>query len=899
MPALTLWNTQTAIDGNEGAVIGLVNGGYAVVYSDGFQVYVQRYDGAGDAAGAPSTFAISGIRFPEAALTVIGQPVLVAPDQAGASIDILPLTPGLELLTTGSIPITTLLGGSVDVQPLPGGGFAIAWSARIDALDPTSVNVYFQLFDDAATPASAVLRANVNVAGSQINPSMAVLDDGAIVLVWRDTSAGSQARIFEADGTARTGELPTPDADGAPLPPEISALADGGFVLAWRQSGNAYVQRYDAQGNAGPTVVVGAATAGGALGSPVDVLGLPDGGFVVASLSDSPVDGARVVLTRFDADGAPYGDPLEVLAAPASAAAFTGPSLSLMADGRIAVSVMNSDFDEMQTVIVDPRESGVGLTGTGLADDFWGTDFGDTMMGGGGNDLLRGDAGNDRLDGGSGADHLVGGAGNDTYVVDSAGDVVDELAGEGIDTVETARASYALGADVERLVGTWTRSQTLTGNALDNRITGGVANDHLYGLAGLDQLIGGLGADVMEGGAGDDIYYVDDAGDVVIEAGGEGADQVRATVTVTLAANVESLVLEGAGNIGGTGNSLANTLDGNSGANVMLGGGGADLIKGHGGADSLDGEGGADQLLGGDGADTLVGGADADRLQGDAGADLLLGGTGADILEGGSEVDTLHGEDGTDQLFGDAGADVLYGGADNDRLDGGAGADRMEGGAGDDNYFVDNVFDQIVELAAEGVDTVRASIGWTLGEQVERLVLDGTAGLAGTGNGLANILTGNGAGNSLLGLAGSDQLFGGGGDDLLDGGAGGDMLSGAAGRDVFRFGADAVLASTLGGLFETDQVVDLDFAGGDRVDLTGIDADIGTAGEQAFAFVSAFSGQAGQAVLSYVAASSCTLLRLDVDGDGLADLQVRFTGDATGGAVLTGLEPAGQGGWLL
>ena len=36
--------------------------------------------------------------------------------------------------------------------------------------------------------------------------------------------------------------------------------------------------------------------------------------------------------------------------------------------------------------------------------------------------------------------------GNDTYIVDSAGDVVTEAAGEGTDTVNTNLGSYTLGA---------------------------------------------------------------------------------------------------------------------------------------------------------------------------------------------------------------------------------------------------------------------------------------------------------------------------------------------------------------------------------------------------------------------------------------------------------------------
>lgn len=210
--------------------------------------------------------------------------------------------------------------------------------------------------------------------------------------------------------------------------------------------------------------------------------------------------------------------------------------------------------------------------------------------------VLTGNAGNNTLNGGSGNDTMIGGGGDDLYVVDTTGDVITESADEGVDTVQSS-VTYTLGANVENLTLSGTSSRNGTGNALDNVLIGNSAVNTLTGGAGNDILNGGAGSDKLVGGVGDDLYIVDATGDVVTENADEGSDTVQSSVTYTLGANVESLILTGSANRNGTGNSLANTLIGNSGNNTLNGGAGNDI---------LDGGAGADILIGGSGSDTYI-----------------------------------------------------------------------------------------------------------------------------------------------------------------------------------------------------------------------------------------------------------------------------------------------------
>ncbi len=190
--------------------------------------------------------------------------------------------------------------------------------------------------------------------------------------------------------------------------------------------------------------------------------------------------------------------------------------------------------------------------------------------------VIIGNGGDNILDGGAGADILLGGGGNDVFVVDDIGDAISEDADAGTDTV-VSFVSIALAPNVENLV--------LAGSSAINGVGNTQANT-IIGNGGDNILDGGAGADILLGGGGNDVFVVDDIGDAISEDADAGTDTVVSFVSITLAPNVENLVLTGSSAINGVGNTQANTIIGNSGDNVLVGGAGADTLIGAQGSDT-------------------------------------------------------------------------------------------------------------------------------------------------------------------------------------------------------------------------------------------------------------------------------------------------------------------------
>ena len=568
------------------------------------------------------------------------------------------------------------------------------------------------------------------------------------------------------------------------------------------------------------------------------------------------------------------------------------------------------------------------LTGSSALDGT-GNSLDNTVTGNSAANTLSGLDGNDKLDGGAGADHLIGGLGDDIYVVDNASDIVTELANEGTDTIQSTITISALAANIENLTLIGSGIIDGTGNALDNVITGNSKANVLSGLAGNDWLSGGTGDDTMYGGIGDDTYEVNATGDVTFENAGEGTDTVRSTIAWTLGTNLENLTLTGLSKVNGYGNAVDNVILGNIVANTLYGYDGNDYLDAGRGGDKMFGGAGNDTYvvnettdvvteLANEGTDSVQSsitytlGANLENLTltgtsglngtGNALDNIITGNLGSNVLTGGAGNDTYYiqniadsivenANEGTETVYssvthtletnvenltltgtlaadatGNALNNILVGNSGENVLDGQAGADSMTGGAFNDTYIVDDVGDTVTELANEGIDSVQSSIAYTLGANVENLTLTGTA-LNGTGNELDNTLEGNSQNNVLLGAAGADSLYGSDGNDTINGGTGADFLTGGIGNDTFVFSSISDSGTVDGA---RDIIIDFT-SGEDVINLSAIDANLGTSGDQAFVLDTNGTFVAGE--IAFTQVGSDLYVSLYQDSSGVAAMQ--------------------------
>ncbi|TIP29034.1 MAG: hypothetical protein E5X67_08675 [Mesorhizobium sp.] len=389
--------------------------------------------------------------------------------------------------------------------------------------------------------------------------------------------------------------------------------------------------------------------------------------------------------------------------------------------------------------------------------------------------------------------------------------VTTDVSADGKSTsVVTANATTGTGTTTGvgvEFIATGTTNDTITGSAGVDHIQGGAGVDTINGGTGHDVIDGGTGADTLRGNIGYDTYIVDDAGDQVVEAAGEGTDTVLSSVTYTISdADVENLTLTGATAINATGNSSNNVLTGNSAANSLSGGSGSDSLYGGAGNDSL---------AGGKDNDTLVGGSGNDYLNGQENADVYVfqRGDGSDTLEDIVSVATTASADvSAAQAFGVSASGTVNtwvggyywqtstnsllkladGGNDSLTLTGGITADNLAfawAGVGQDNLVISIAGGPAGESITINQQAIAAA-------KIEKLTFDdlGTMNSA-VATAVGATLTGTSGDEILFGVGGNETINGGGGNDAFYGGAGNDIVNGnnsifwTGGADTFYGGA--------------------------------------------------------------------------------------------------------------
>jgi Ca2+-binding RTX toxin-like protein len=759
-----------------------------------------------------------------------------------------------------------------NVVGLSNGGFVVAYHSGTLNTGTVEVDFYnaaHERIGTFKTPYDGAITA-------EDQPQVILLDNGNVLVAWRDASEGLRGHLYSQDGTAIGNEIVLSVSTGDDNL-QLTALTGGGFVAVTGTGDTVYQARFNDSGvnlDAGfyqvNTPLAGDQNDGA-------VASLSSGGYVVTYTDTGPSDqmirariynadgttkvndfiigdigdntessvvglgndrfavvykdtgwtggdtgNSGITLQIFDSNGLNVtpGDYLRVNAP--SPVVESDPDISVLENGFIVVSwtrqLSGTDHDIMARVYTP--------AGVAVTDEFVVTASVDMDVNSAVSGLLSGKfvtAWQDNTSDGDGGQisaevnelvRVTTGDGSDNSFVGDA--LRDDITGlDGKDTLE--------GFGGDDVINGGDGNDTLYGDAGNDYLNGGSDDDRILGGDGNDKLVGGAGVNEMVGGDGDDTYVVQNAADTITEDANGGAnDRIETLISYTLAegANIEVLAT----------NLYTDVLDfklvGNSDDNQIVGNWGDNTIEGKGGVDKLEGLKGNDIYIVDNAADTVIelaGDGTADRVM--ARVDYTLG-KGVDI-----ELFTTAKASGVSaiNLTGNALAQEIVGNAGENTLkDGGGAGDTLRGMAGNDTYLVYSAATQIVEGSTQGVaDKVMSNVDFTLGagvyvEQLATTNSNGNAAIDLTGNALAQDIWGN---------AGANVLH--------DGGAGAsDVLKGLEGNDTYRIynsgdivvetasqGAlDKVMATvdyTLGKGVHVEQLYTNGSAGVSAIDLTG------------------------------------------------------------------------------
>ncbi|PTQ90623.1 calcium-binding protein [Agitococcus lubricus] len=438
-------------------------------------------------------------------------------------------------------------------------------------------------------------------------------------------------------------------------------------------------------------------------------------------------------------------------------------------------------------------------------------------------DHLRGNDKNNVLNGGRGVDTMFGGLGNDTYYIDNINDQITDvedyidgmgrlLLDGGNDTVSFAnyQVIYESGIAVDLTTG---YSSVGAGDFRNiENLIGSTENDILVGNQKSNILNGGKGKDTMVGGAGNDTYYIDNRDDIVDEQ----ASYIDPTTGRLLDGGNDTLSFVNYRPVGHYG-VFVDLMSGHSSIGYndfrhienINGSAANDYLLGNHKANVLNGGGGADLMVGGAGNDTYYIDHIADAVEEYASyTDPVTG----RMLEGGSDtvsfvnykaltrqgvhIDLMSGYSNVGQVdfrqienvTGSHVDDQLIGNDKDNALNGGRGADLMEGWLGNDTYYIDNRFDQIMDVEDSLDETGNVVIdgGNDTVSFANYIPLEGFGVSVNLITGYSNIGMGDFRHiENLTGTRADDQLIANHKNNILNGGQGADSMAGGAGNDTY------------------------------------------------------------------------------------------------------------------
>lgn len=513
-----------------------------------------------------------------------------------------------------------------------------------------------------------------------------------------------------------------------------------------------------------------------------------------------------------------------------------------------------------------------------------GTAFNDGIVTGDGNDIVSSGAGNDTAQTGAGSDTLDGGDG-----IDGVGRNLSGLNSAVAIDLAAGTASSAIGSIVNfEYFLNYSGSQkadTLVSthaNANDS-VTGGGGDDSLTVFNGTDTFAGGIGTDrlivdysAVDVGVGIQTSLTSDT-----DGGFKGYFYINQPNRIDFT-SAEAFTI--------TGTRYADAIVTRTGDDTVSGGDGNDVIDTGSGKDVDNGGAGVDGI--GRDLTALLGANIGFNLE----TNKLTGAAGSSIkgFEYLYDVKTSNGADTFVTLHAFYN-DTVTSGAGNDTMSTFGGYDKFFAGGGTDTLTVDySWIDTDVGMSTSiGVDSTNGGFqGYYYVDSNIRTDFSGTEAFNVTATNNNDTITGATGADTLVGLDGRDTLTGNGGNDTLDGGAAADTLDGGQGKDTLIAGGGADLLT--GGTeadtfvfksadfgpvdpFYIDRITDF-ATGSDKIDLTGIDANTGAAGDQAFTFVGSAAFTAVGQVHVVIGAGGFLYLEGNWNADFAADFVIRVDG---------------------